>query len=58
MPANVIEGAQLAIGSAHNQKRLSCQLGREIVARPRNLIAMSDCLPASPEDSIFLKLKD
>ena len=50
MPANIVEGAQRAIGSTNNDDRLSAQSCGHEVPRLLHLIGTGDELPCFAED--------
>ena len=58
MAANIVEAAQLALRSPHQQQRFTMQFEREKVSWIRYLAAVARDLPAAGEDSLLLPLED
>jgi len=53
MAADVVETAELKVGSANDEQRLADELSGEVVAWLCDLIVVSDDLPSAGEDFLF-----
>jgi len=58
MPANVIEGAQLAIVAPRHDQRLSREIGREKTSLLAHLIGTPNHLPRFGKDALLLEFVD
>ena len=57
MPADVVEGAHLAVLAADHERTLADNVHRQVVARLRHVRHMTDDLPVIAEDMLLLELE-
>ena len=58
MAANIVEGAQCAVGASRNDKRLAQHFAGEEVAHAGHLVDPAHSLPGAGEYLLFLKSKE